>query len=90
MIYSHHLQIREVALLPVVHEDKIQSFQAIVRPQPGDHLIRWVHDEFHLRNMNFSNTLYSQQELKTSQFKKKIQQQWTVDYVGHWMYSEML
>lgn len=47
-IYSSHLQIREVTFLPVVHEDKIQPFQAILRPQLRDDLIRWIHNELHL------------------------------------------
>lgn len=50
MIYCSYLQIRAVGFLPVVHEDKIQPFQTIVRPQPRDHFIRWIHDELHLGN----------------------------------------
>lgn len=43
-----YLQVRQVAFLPMVHEDKVQFVQIEVRPQPRDHLIRGVHDEFHL------------------------------------------
>lgn len=50
MIYWSHLQVRGVAFLPVVHEDKIQLFQTVFRPQLRDHLIGWVHDELHLEN----------------------------------------
>lgn len=65
MMYSSHLQIRVVAFLPVVHEDKIQPFQTIVSPQPRDHLIRWIHDELHLENTQHDclkgiNTLHIQ------------------------------
>lgn len=52
MTYPSHLQIREVAFLPVVHEDKIQPFQTIVRPKQRDHLIRWIYDELHLENIS--------------------------------------
>ncbi len=50
MVSLSHLQISDVAFLPVVHEDKIQPFQTKVRPQPRDYLIRWIHNELHLEN----------------------------------------
>lgn len=47
---SCHLQIRGIAFLPVVHKDKIQSFQTIFCVQLRNNFIRGIHNKLHLQN----------------------------------------